>query len=66
MTIAVAGRANSKSDSLKGRESRGIQMFDHLDDRSGIEAGDAFIAIHERSLDQADAGALPLGKLIHP
>ena len=30
------------------------------------EAANAFIAIHKRSLDQADARALPLGKLINP
>src|SRR5436309_1184086 len=53
-----------KQHSFKRGKPRRIQVFDHLNDCSGVEATQPLIAIHERALDHFDACALFLRELL--
>ncbi len=52
--------------SLERREPRRFQVLDHLDDRSGLVAGEPPVSIHEGTLEELDALPLLLGHLLEP
>ena len=53
-----------EDDALEGGEPRCVEMFNDLDDCSGVKTIEPLIAIGQRTLNQLDAAALPFGQLV--
>ena len=54
VTTTVAGRAEPNTFCSTAAQARRVEVLDHLDERGGVEAGQALVAVGQRAVQQLD------------